>query len=61
MYDPTQDTPALARTSNMNADLGQVSCACIDTTLYTLYKYCVLMHASIHLSGVKCSHTAAST
>jgi phospholipid-transporting ATPase len=26
MYDPTQDTPALARTSNMNADLGQVSC-----------------------------------
>jgi hypothetical protein len=51
MYDPTQDTPALARTSNMNADLGQVSYVCIHYTLlhiYTVHTYFMFMYAASH-------------
>lgn len=37
MYDPETDTPALARTSSLNADLGQIEWIFSDKTGVSVY------------------------
>ena len=50
MYDAETDTPAMARTSNLNEELGQVH----TCTLCTLHYYFVLLRG--HLSSLTSRH-----
>lgn len=53
MYDPDSDTPAMARTSNLNEELGQVR-SCVILFLLPLFFFTVLRVSFIRNSLYVC-------